>query len=85
MAYIFIIVSVLACQNIEESHKVASDEALCNCVGINDKGEWDGYLTEDCIENYKSRFGKDVDEMHEWFLANCPNYKLKKAKPTLQI
>lgn len=76
----------MSCQNQEEQHATSvSDKELCDCVGVDENGEWDGHLTNDCINNYKTRFGLDVDKMHEWFSNNCPDYKLKTVKQTMEI
>lgn len=62
-----------------------SDEELCNCVTLDAAGQWDGTLTQDCIEAYMERFDQDLGTIHEWYIEHCPSYQLKTNKQKVAI
>lgn len=62
-----------------------SDEELCQCVNLDEAGQWDGALSESCIEAYMERFGQDLSTIHTWYIEHCPSYKLKQHKQKVVI
>jgi hypothetical protein len=79
----FCIFLLVGCNNKETTS--SDDKTLCECVELDEKGVWDGQLSEECIQIYLTKFGNDMEQMHLWFLENCPAYKLKKEKQKLEI
>ena len=80
---LLLIIVLAGCKGRETQSNI-SDEQLCNCVTVNEAGEWDGKLSDDCINFYLQRFGDDLSSMHNWFMENCPDYKLKIEKPRIE-
>jgi hypothetical protein len=83
----FCVFLLVSCNNKEttSSDDKNDDKTLCECVELDEKGVWDGQLSEGCIQIYLTKFGNDMEQMHLWFLDNCPAYQLKKQKQKLVI
>ncbi|SDK37030.1 hypothetical protein SAMN05421823_102574 [Catalinimonas alkaloidigena] len=57
---------------------------LCDCVPVDEQGNWDMHLSEGCIQQFIDRFGEDLHGMERWFRDSCSTYRARKEKPEIQ-